>query len=480
MDSRVPVIAVLLAFPSLVCAQTSPQPLSLGASLGVAFGLIGALILAFVVVGIVLWYKNKHGEKVETTHPHVILRFVKFFFQYLFFELITLPFLIGGAFASFSWFLCKSFLAGIIELETQDWTPLYTVGIRIAFYVFVGLKLALVISIILVENLFLYHQGPLEQEETIKKRWNTIGRKMFLPGTWVSMVEVGIFVPLTIIEGMITNGEIYMSVRYPASDVDLEGFIPYEGIILLILDSILYLKLCLFYSIEVHGRPRPYKIPDLMYNMVMSVVTLAFVYVYVVYHLANMFAASIDYNIGAAPLLIVVIVIAITHQITAGYTTMLLQAMIHRSRALGKSEAKVKQVELYIKWLSTHPIAIILNIIVYCWQFASYVIMIYVASSTINLKTGDGAIDAMILVVSVLALVLLSWLLINFVYGSLKRLGSLVPFVAAIGSPLTRIPTPSWMWPIQFNNISYSKTLNQIISDCGGGFAVDDFVRRRI
>ena len=222
-----------------------------------------------------------------------------------------------------------------------------------------------------------------------------------------------------------------------------------------------------------------------MYFLTLSVVNLVFVYVGVVYHLSLMFIANVGYNIGNAPLLIVVVIIAITHPITSGYTSMLAQAMIHRARALGKSEAKVKQVEIYIRWLSHHPVAIVLNFIVYLWQFASYVIIVLVTSLTINgvlppTAPGADAIRAMILIVSVLALVLTSWLLINFIYGSLKRLGSVFSVVDRIGAPLSRLPVPSFMEPIQFNNKSYSKALNKIISDCGGGFQVDDFVRRRV
>lgn len=46
---------------------------------------------------------------------------------------------------------------------------------------------------------------------------------------------------------------------------------------------------------------------------------------------------------------IIILVVAIQHNFSAGFTSMLLQAIIHRSRALANSDAKVKYLNIYIK-----------------------------------------------------------------------------------------------------------------------------------
>lgn len=109
-------------------AQTTTT-LSSGAVLGIAFALIGLLVIFLVVLGAILSRRNRIRYGESDAHPHVVLRFVKFFFQYLFFELLSLPFTI----------------AGLLQIgDNASFNPPADPSqLRIAYYVFVAVKYVL-------------------------------------------------------------------------------------------------------------------------------------------------------------------------------------------------------------------------------------------------------------------------------------------------------------------------------------------------
>ena len=154
------VLAVILAALVPGCMG---QALGESALLGIAFGLIAVVIVGFIVLGIVLMQINKRPEKHEKSHPHIVLRFLKFFFQYLFIELLSIPFTV----------------AGIIALINTNWAGVNVFPISVAFYIFIALKYSLVIFIILYETIGLYHLGPHDQEKAIMARYQGEGKKTF-------------------------------------------------------------------------------------------------------------------------------------------------------------------------------------------------------------------------------------------------------------------------------------------------------------
>lgn len=147
---------------------------------------------------------------------------------------------------------------------------------------------------------------------------------------------------------------------------------PYDTVVLVALDSILYLKMQLQFNMDVHGR-NPYHIADIMYQMLLAICTLSFTFVFVTYHLrevrvssvaiffffSHIFfllllnvliqVATIAFQLTLAPYSIVILVVALQHSFSAGFSSMLLQAIVHRSRSLAGSDAKVKYLNIYIK-----------------------------------------------------------------------------------------------------------------------------------
>lgn len=124
----------------------------------------------------------------------------------------------------------------------------------------------------------MWRLSPNEQEHVIKERYAKIARALrILPPTWITFLESIIFVPLVALDGMLNNGQQIQGTNY-------SQLVPYDVVILLALDSILYLKMTLQFNMEVHG-PRPYYVADIMYQMVLGVCTLAFTFLFVTYHL---------------------------------------------------------------------------------------------------------------------------------------------------------------------------------------------------
>lgn len=129
------------------------------------------------------------------------------------------------------------------------------------------------------------------------------------------------------------------------------------------------------------------------------------------------------------------------------------------------------------RWFSRHYGWMFLNLCLYVWCFGSYVIILIAASLTLNTPSStlaaDPAIRGMTIIVSILAIVLTAWLLVNLVYGMLKRLGSYFPRTFGRLNGLTRFCQCcrcTWLYPIQFNCSSYAAAMNQVLGECNASF----------
>jgi len=428
---------------------TVGSPLSSGAALGLAFGIIGAVIIGFVVLGIWLWWSNRHAEKKNTSHPHPVLRFVKFFFQYLFIELLSIPF----------------FVTGVLSMTNNG---IEGTGVGIAFFVFSSLKYLIAIFVILMENVKLYNLNPIDQEKQIKYRYQSIGQKVYLPPGWITMLEGGIFIPLLIVEGMISNFEI--------RQCDIGDLFPYDMVVTVVIDAVFYVKLFLSFTLEIY-RPRPYQIPMVIYAMLQPFVTLCYTFLFVVYQLAR------DQGFNLSGLSIVMMVIALVHNTVASFSSMLLQGIEFRCRALFGSDLRIKLVNVYLNWFSGAWYYIILNVIAYGFCFAMYVIVYVIAADVLVYTNPDPGISALVYVVAIMTLIINTWLLLNYFYAVLKRAGS--QWGSRFGcsrNPLRMFrftaKCSSWIPEVAFNNSSYSTALNRVIRECGAGWTFTFDMRR--
>ena len=273
------------------------------------------------------------------------------------------------------------------------------------------------------------------------------------------------------IEGMLNNGELFI-------EGNAQNFFPYDVVILVVIDSLMYLKLNLLYILEIF-RPRPFPIRDVIYSLINAVVTLTLTFLFIVYH-ASLWQ-RIGFNLAADPLLIIMLISALVHNTIASYTSMLLQGIVFRCRALRGSEFRIDLVNSYLRWFSGAWYWMIINFLVYALTFALYVIFYIVAVKMLTVTTPDPGINALILVVGILSLVMTTWLLLNLIYGILKRLGSYYGnyFRCSRASlPCFIRIRASWIPEIAFNCSSYAKEMNAILSECGGGWSFNSDMRR--
>jgi hypothetical protein len=176
-------------------------------------------------------------------------------------------------------------------------------------------------------------------------------------------------------------------------------------------------------------------------------------------------------------------VIALIHNTVSSFTSMLLQGIEFRCRALFGSELRIKLVNVYLNWFSGHPLWIVLNILAYCFCFAIYVLCYVVGIRILTATYGDGAVQAMVYVVAIANLVITTFLMLNFIYGCLKRAGS--QFGSRFGcarNPLRMFrftaKCSSWIPEVAFNNSSYATALNRVIRECGAGWTFTFDMRR--
>merc|ERR1719197_2007247 len=148
------------------------------------------------------------------------------------------------------------------------------------------------------------------------------------------------------IEGMINNGEFRIA-------QDVADLFPYDVVVLVVIDSVLYLKLHLSYVLDIFG-PKPYNIRDVIYAMINVVVTLVFTFLFICYHLAEW--NNVQFSLVREPLLIVMLIIPLIHNTLASFTSMLLQGIVFRCRALKGSPLRIDLVTLYLRWFSGHPL----------------------------------------------------------------------------------------------------------------------------
>lgn len=342
--------------------------------------------------------------------------------------------------------------------------------ISVAFYVFLSLKYVVVIFVLLIENVGLYDLGPSDQEHAIVLRYQKIGSTLKLPPTWITMVEGAVFMPMLMIEGMLNNGELWIQ-------GNAGNFFDYDVVLLVVIDSILYLKLNLTYALEIFA-PRPYSIKDVLFALFNSVVTLTLTYLFITYHLTLF--TSIRFDLAARPLVIVMMLLALIHNTLASFTSMLLQGIIFRCRALVGSELRVKMVNLYLRWFSGSIVWIIINVLAYITIFALYVIVYIVAVLMLTAATPDPGVSAMVLVVGILAIVVNTFLLLNLIYGILKRGGSY--FGRYFRCSRAALPCfirirASWIPEIAFNCSSYATEMNAILAECHATFRLNSDMR---
>jgi len=357
------------------------------------------LLLALGGFLLFLWLRNRYLRSLKTYKQKSEEKltgwklWVKIFFQFILIELISLVFTI----------------VGIISLEQRteaEWRGLDIGAIRIAFYVInVGLKYLLLIAGYLLEYKF----------TNIKMR---ITVYLGLRPDWLELLEGFVFIPSVIIDGFLVNAEFFVN--------DTGDLFDYDSIVLLVLDTILYIKFVIMFTLQLH-RAEPvgywwtYHVLAIMYSLLMFIYNLTVIFLLVLVHLNAIEESGMDVTVDMWLLIFNVVV----HQYLSSYSSMVNQGIttLHRGfKQMPKLEAK--QIRIFLIYFREVWYMMLINVVVYAVTYYMYAVVWLITARVATSIRDEVVLKIGIYMVLVLANVLNGFFMVNLIYGTLKRIGS--------------------------------------------------------
>jgi hypothetical protein len=215
-------------------------------------------------------------------------------------------------------------------------------GIKYAFYVFTALKYLLFVLLIW-----------LERNEQAR---HNITYRFGLRADWPELLDGFIFIPSIIIDGLVTNAEYYLG--------DVGDLFDYDSVVLLAIDTALYIKLFVTIILRVHSDevgPDTYRyhIKGIFYSVINLCYNVGMIYIFVFVHLAGIDSTGMRMTNN----MWIVLLNVLLHSIVSAYTSMMVQGITSTDRALKTApKARVKQLILYIKYFQKKPIPLLFNL----------------------------------------------------------------------------------------------------------------------
>eukprot|EP01112_Ceratiomyxa_fruticulosa_P009638 TRINITY_DN2522_c0_g1_i2.p1 TRINITY_DN2522_c0_g1~~TRINITY_DN2522_c0_g1_i2.p1 ORF type:complete len:319 (-),score=55.91 TRINITY_DN2522_c0_g1_i2:44-1000(-) len=309
--------------------------------------------------------------------------------------------------------------------------------ISIAFYVFAALKYALLVFEILTEYFF----EELDEKITIKLY------RLGIRSDWNSILSAVIFIPSIVIDGMLLNAERLTS-------IGAANFFDGDQIILTIIDTLLWIKLCVRLILNLHsnkGRP-PFHIKGFFYDLINFIFTLILLLLYILVHLDTISRTGM----AVTPQMAIVLVNALTHTYICAYTSMMAHGILALDRALKGSKARIKQLKLFIRYLRHAPIPIIFTLGFFAYTgyvYASlWIVSISIAAGVQNPGALQGAIYTVVIVLDVF----LAFYCLNGYIAFMRRMGGYFGW---------RRPLPDCS--------KYAEQINTILGQCSANFRMD-------
>jgi len=261
-----------------------------------------------------------------------------------------------------------------------------------------------------------------------------------------------IFIPNVVIDGMLMNAEYYLS--------DFGTFFNSDGLIMCAFDCVLWIKLCLrllLRQYSANGRP-PYQIPQFIYAVLIFFYSVWMVFLYICVH--QRYITTTGMSISNHSDMLILLINALTHTYVCSYTSMMSPGIIMLDKALRGSDARVKQLKIFIRYLRVSPLPIIITL-----GFFAYTSYVYASILTISLQTSIGfneneEIKGLIYTICILNDIWTCFFIVNLAYGFFKRMGGYLGI-----RPICGIPFPDCT--------SYSQQINAILSQCTANFRLD-------
>jgi len=268
------------------------------------------------------------------------------------------------------------------------------------------------------------------------------------------------FLPCLILDGIFLNCDWI-------AQSDVTDFFPYDGVVLLAIEILLFLKRELINILKNYNWNYRYKVLSIFYASCELMYQLFLVFLFIVCFLIGLSEYATT-SIASQEDTIIVLVIALTHSIFSKWTSMCVQGIksISSNKRLREApQVRVLALNFYIRWFWFHPLMLLLNLAVYAATWFMY-ISVYTCTALFfeeqkqNLRPEwfiQGGIFATFIIVNVFTI----FYMINLAYATLKRLG--VFFAKCCGCPC-RYP---------FDASSYAKPMNRALGECGASFRMN-------
>jgi len=292
------------------------------------------------------------------------------------------------------------------------------------------------------------------------KQWTLRAGEGWLPPNWAELAANWIFIPSILLDGILYNCKSYL---HPT-----KGITGYWPVLLMSLDTILFLKFGIIDTLEAYQINYIYKIRAIFYSFCEFMYTIVLIFLFI-------FINGVDINrsgtVNLSVSAILVLIVAILHPLICRFTSMALQGIksVNNSKRI-KSAPKVRlaALNLYVRWFWFHPLMLLLNAIVYGGTMYLY-ISIYTVSAIMQASVVGVDLDAILqgclLAVIILANIFTVFYMINLAYALLKRLGTF--FGKCCGFNCN-------CWKFQFDCSTYAKAMNQGLQECGATFRMNN------
>jgi len=244
-------------------------------------------------------------------------------------------------------------------------------------------------------------------------------------------------------------------------------FFPYDGVVLLAIEILLFLKRELINILKNYNWNYRYKVLSIFYASCDLMYQLYLIFLFIVCFLIGLSEYATT-SIAGQEDTIVVLVIALTHPLFSRWTSMCVQgikAISSNKRLREAPQIRILALNFYIRWFWFHPLMLILNLAVYAATWFMYISVytwtaLFFSEGKQNLRPEwpiQGAMIATFICVNVFTV----FYMINLAYATLKRLG--VFFAKCFGCPC-RYP---------FDATSYAKPMNRALAECGASFRMN-------
>jgi len=372
-----------------------------------------------------LHYRNKHPPPPEKKEHHPLwYRVIEVFVKDFLLEIIGLVMTVYT----------------ILGFYQNDWGDLQMNQTFIAFYIFMSLKYALLIVEVLLEYKF------EEIDDKITYKLARIG----IRSDWKGLLHSLIFVPSVIIDGLMNNAEYYTG--------NNQNIFVDDGIIMIAIDTLIWLKLVvrlLLHQYSAGGKP-PYYLKHFAYALVIHFFSLLLVLLLIFEHLRLIHV--IGMNIGSQPVLLILLINALTHSYVCSFSSMMASQIVALDRALRGSKARIKQLKLFIRFLQRSIVGVLSTLIVMGYSLYIYIsVWVVLVSITYDNFRSESAIQGAIFAVIIVMYIFNAFFTINYGYAFAKRLGGYL----------------SWRSPFP-NCSTYSAAINGILSQCSANFGLDE------